>query len=168
MGAMTLVAHGGGSVRRRVRKTRASGDTNAGDNDAPGEVGTSPEHAESRSMYTERSVSRVRRTVAIRPVFPARATFPQRNRGGIRHPKHRGVYLTGPNRSYAHGSCRGGSRRVRTGRAGTRNVSVAASDDVAFSYCLHRVSGTLKNGQHTDWWLRWTAGYRKIACDGAS
>ena len=42
------------------------------------------------------------------------------------------------------------------------DVSITASDDVAFSYCLHRVSGTLKNGQQTDWWLRWTACYRKI------
>jgi uncharacterized protein (TIGR02246 family) len=40
-------------------------------------------------------------------------------------------------------------------------VSITASDDIAFSYCLHRVMGTLKNGQQTDWWLRWTACYRK-------
>jgi uncharacterized protein (TIGR02246 family) len=42
------------------------------------------------------------------------------------------------------------------------DVSITACHDVAFSYCLHRVSGTLKNGQRTDWWLRWTACYRKI------
>lgn len=42
------------------------------------------------------------------------------------------------------------------------DVRVAAQDDVAFSYCLHRVKGTLKSGQNTDWWLRWTACYRKI------
>jgi uncharacterized protein (TIGR02246 family) len=42
------------------------------------------------------------------------------------------------------------------------DVSITAGDDVAFSYCLHRVSGTLKSGQQTDWWLRWTACYRKI------
>jgi ketosteroid isomerase-like protein len=41
-------------------------------------------------------------------------------------------------------------------------VRIAAADDVAFSYCLHRVKGTLKSGQKTDWWLRWTAGYPKI------
>ena len=41
------------------------------------------------------------------------------------------------------------------------DVSVTAGDDVAFSHCLHRVKGTLNNGQQTDWWLRWTAGYRK-------
>lgn len=41
------------------------------------------------------------------------------------------------------------------------NVRITAGDDVAFSYCLHRVRGTLKSGQETDWWLRWTAGWRK-------
>jgi uncharacterized protein (TIGR02246 family) len=41
------------------------------------------------------------------------------------------------------------------------DVKVVPADDVAFSYCLHRVKGTLKSGQETDWWLRWTAGYRK-------
>jgi uncharacterized protein (TIGR02246 family) len=42
------------------------------------------------------------------------------------------------------------------------DVSIAVGDDVAFSYCVHRIKGTLKNGQQTDWWLRWTACYRKI------
>jgi uncharacterized protein (TIGR02246 family) len=42
------------------------------------------------------------------------------------------------------------------------DVRITACDDVAFSYCLHRVSGTLKTGKQTDWWLRWTACYRKI------
>jgi ketosteroid isomerase-like protein len=32
---------------------------------------------------------------------------------------------------------------------------------VAFSYCAHRIKGALKTGQQTDWWLRWTACYRK-------
>ena len=41
------------------------------------------------------------------------------------------------------------------------DVRISAGDDVAFSHCLHRVKGTLKNGQETDWWLRWTACYRK-------
>jgi uncharacterized protein (TIGR02246 family) len=41
------------------------------------------------------------------------------------------------------------------------DVRVAAGDDVAFSHCLHRVKGTKKNGEETDMWLRWTAGYRK-------
>jgi ketosteroid isomerase-like protein len=33
---------------------------------------------------------------------------------------------------------------------------------VAFSHCVHRIKGTLKNGQQADSWLRWTACYRKI------
>jgi ketosteroid isomerase-like protein len=30
------------------------------------------------------------------------------------------------------------------------DLSITAGDDVAFSYCLHRVKGTLKNGQQAD------------------
>jgi len=41
------------------------------------------------------------------------------------------------------------------------DLKIAASDDMAFSYCVHRIKGTLKNGQQTDWWLRWTACYHK-------
>lgn len=41
------------------------------------------------------------------------------------------------------------------------DVSVVTGDDVAFSYCLHRIAGTLKTGRKTDFWLRWTAGWRK-------
>ena len=41
------------------------------------------------------------------------------------------------------------------------DVRIAAGDDVAFSYCLHRIAGTLKSGRTTDFWLRWTAGWRK-------
>jgi uncharacterized protein (TIGR02246 family) len=43
------------------------------------------------------------------------------------------------------------------------DVIVAAGNDVAFSYCLHRIVGTLKSGQKTDFWLRWTAGWRKTS-----
>jgi uncharacterized protein (TIGR02246 family) len=41
------------------------------------------------------------------------------------------------------------------------DIRIATGDDVAFSYCVHRIKGTLKTGQQTDWWLRWTACYRK-------
>jgi uncharacterized protein (TIGR02246 family) len=41
------------------------------------------------------------------------------------------------------------------------DIRIATGDDVAFSYCVHRIKGTLKSGQQTDWWLRWTACYRK-------
>jgi uncharacterized protein (TIGR02246 family) len=43
------------------------------------------------------------------------------------------------------------------------DVRIVAGDDVGFSYCVHRIKGTLKSGQQTDWWLRWTACYRKIS-----
>jgi uncharacterized protein (TIGR02246 family) len=43
-----------------------------------------------------------------------------------------------------------------------RDLRLTAGDDVAFSHSLNRISGTLKNGQPSDRWLRWTAGYRKI------
>jgi uncharacterized protein (TIGR02246 family) len=42
-----------------------------------------------------------------------------------------------------------------------RDLTVTAGDDVAFSHSLNRVSGTLRNGQTSDRWLRWTACYRK-------
>jgi uncharacterized protein (TIGR02246 family) len=41
------------------------------------------------------------------------------------------------------------------------DIRIATGDDVAFSYCVHRIKGTLKSGQQTDSWLRWTACYRK-------
>jgi uncharacterized protein (TIGR02246 family) len=42
-----------------------------------------------------------------------------------------------------------------------RDLSIVAGDDVAFSHSLNRISGTMKNGQKTELWLRWTACYRK-------
>ena len=42
-----------------------------------------------------------------------------------------------------------------------RDLSIAAGDEVAFSHSLNRLSGTMKNGQKTDRWLRWTACYLK-------
>jgi uncharacterized protein (TIGR02246 family) len=42
-----------------------------------------------------------------------------------------------------------------------RNLSITVGDDVAFSHSLNRIGGTLQNGQQSDRWLRWTAGYRK-------
>jgi uncharacterized protein (TIGR02246 family) len=43
-----------------------------------------------------------------------------------------------------------------------RDLSVTASDDVAFSHSLNRNGGTMKNGRKLNLWLRWTACYRKI------
>jgi ketosteroid isomerase-like protein len=42
-----------------------------------------------------------------------------------------------------------------------RDLGIIAGDDVAFSHSLNRIRGTMKNGQKTDRWLRWTACYRK-------
>ncbi len=42
------------------------------------------------------------------------------------------------------------------------DLSITVGDDVAFTYCLNRISGTLHTGQQTDLWLRWTACWRSI------
>ena len=43
-----------------------------------------------------------------------------------------------------------------------RDLTITVGDDVAFGYSLNRVSGTLRNGQRSEFWLRWTACFRKI------
>jgi len=43
-----------------------------------------------------------------------------------------------------------------------RDLTITAGDDVAFSHSLNRIRGTMTNGQKTDLWLRFTAGYRKL------
>src|SRR5215510_1445865 len=43
-----------------------------------------------------------------------------------------------------------------------RDLTITLGDDVAFGYSLNRISGTLKNGQQTELWLRWTACLRKL------
>ena len=40
--------------------------------------------------------------------------------------------------------------------------TITVGDDVAFTFSLNRISGTMNNGQRTDLWLRWTACWRKI------
>lgn len=44
----------------------------------------------------------------------------------------------------------------------TRDFTVTVGDDVAFGHALARVSGTLKNGNRTEYWVRWTTCLRKI------
>jgi ketosteroid isomerase-like protein len=44
-----------------------------------------------------------------------------------------------------------------------RDLAVAVNDDVAFGHGLVRISGTLKNGNRTERWLRSTTCFRKIA-----
>jgi uncharacterized protein (TIGR02246 family) len=41
------------------------------------------------------------------------------------------------------------------------NVRIIASNTVGFSHGLERMTGTLKNGQKFDAWIRFTEGYRK-------
>lgn len=43
-----------------------------------------------------------------------------------------------------------------------RDLTITVGDDVAFAHSLNRVSGTLRNGQRSETWLRWTACFRKI------
>jgi uncharacterized protein (TIGR02246 family) len=43
-----------------------------------------------------------------------------------------------------------------------RDLTITVGDDVAFGHSLNRVSGTLKNGNRTDFWLRATTCFRKI------
>jgi uncharacterized protein (TIGR02246 family) len=43
-----------------------------------------------------------------------------------------------------------------------RGLKVVIGGDVAFAYGLERFNGTLKNGQKSDLWIRFTSGFRKI------
>jgi uncharacterized protein (TIGR02246 family) len=43
-----------------------------------------------------------------------------------------------------------------------RDLTITVGDDVAFGHSLNRISGTLKNGNRTDFWLRSTTCFRKI------
>jgi uncharacterized protein (TIGR02246 family) len=43
-----------------------------------------------------------------------------------------------------------------------RDLTITLGDDVAFGHSLNRISGTLKNGNRTDFWLRCTTCFRKI------
>jgi uncharacterized protein (TIGR02246 family) len=42
------------------------------------------------------------------------------------------------------------------------DLSITVGEDVAFTHSLNHISGTMKTGQKTNLWLRWTAGWRKI------
>jgi uncharacterized protein (TIGR02246 family) len=43
-----------------------------------------------------------------------------------------------------------------------RDLTITLGDGVAFGHSLNRISGTLKNGNRTDVWVRATTCYRKI------
>jgi ketosteroid isomerase-like protein len=42
------------------------------------------------------------------------------------------------------------------------NLCITTGEDVAFSHSLNRMGGTMKNGQKTEVWVRWTACFREI------
>jgi ketosteroid isomerase-like protein len=46
-----------------------------------------------------------------------------------------------------------------------RDLTVTAGGDVAFAYSLNHITGTLRSGQRTDMWLRWTACLTKVGGD---
>jgi ketosteroid isomerase-like protein len=43
-----------------------------------------------------------------------------------------------------------------------QHLTLAVGDDMAFGHSLNRVSGTLKNGTRTEYWVRWTGCFQKI------
>jgi uncharacterized protein (TIGR02246 family) len=43
-----------------------------------------------------------------------------------------------------------------------RDLTITVGDEVAFGRSLNRISGTLKNGNRSDYWVRWTTCFRKI------
>lgn len=43
-----------------------------------------------------------------------------------------------------------------------RDVAITVGGDVAFARSLARLSGTMKSGQTSGYWVRWTTGWRKI------
>ena len=43
------------------------------------------------------------------------------------------------------------------------DLTLTVGDDVAFAHAFARLSGTLKNGTRTGYWVRWTTCLRKLA-----
>jgi ketosteroid isomerase-like protein len=43
-----------------------------------------------------------------------------------------------------------------------RDLTVQVSGDLAVAYSINHISGTLQTGDTNDYWLRWTAVFRKI------
>ena len=42
------------------------------------------------------------------------------------------------------------------------DLTITAGADVAFAYSLNRVGGTMRNGDRSEHWVRWTGCFRKI------
>ena len=47
----------------------------------------------------------------------------------------------------------------------TRDLTITVDGDVAYGYSLARLSGTLKNGSRSGYWVRWTTCLRKVDGD---
>ncbi|MEU4606405.1 nuclear transport factor 2 family protein [Kribbella sp. NPDC023972] len=43
-----------------------------------------------------------------------------------------------------------------------RDLTVLVSGDLAVAYAVNHISGTLQSGDHNDYWVRWTACFRKV------
>ena len=43
-----------------------------------------------------------------------------------------------------------------------RDLTITVGDDVAFAHSLNRISGTLRDGTRSAFWVRWTPCFRKI------
>jgi ketosteroid isomerase-like protein len=43
-----------------------------------------------------------------------------------------------------------------------RDLTVLVNGDLAVAYSVNHISGTLQTGDKTDYWVRWTACFRKI------
>jgi ketosteroid isomerase-like protein len=43
-----------------------------------------------------------------------------------------------------------------------RDLTITVGDDVGFGHSLNRISGTLKNGKKSSFWVRWTPCFRKV------
>jgi ketosteroid isomerase-like protein len=46
-----------------------------------------------------------------------------------------------------------------------RDLTIALSEGVAFGHSLARISGALKDGNRSNYWVRWTSCFRKIDGD---
>ncbi len=43
-----------------------------------------------------------------------------------------------------------------------RDLTITVGGEVAFGRSFNRISGTLKNGNNSDYWVRWTTCFRKV------
>jgi ketosteroid isomerase-like protein len=43
-----------------------------------------------------------------------------------------------------------------------RGLTIFPGNDVAFAHILSRISGTLRTGKSSDYWVRWTTCFRKV------